>query len=95
MEQTAVEYIVEQLDCLYKDRKLKLIDAETFFKHKKAIVEYAKAIEKGQKGYGEDDLQECMLQMAEYLMDCLENNTRPNSEQKAKEIIDLFKQQEQ
>ena len=58
MEQTAVEYIVDQLDCLYKDRKLNLIDAETFFKHKKAIIEYAKAIEKGQKGYSEEQVLE-------------------------------------
>ena len=36
---TAVEFIVEQLDCLNRERKEKIIDAETYFKNKKALIE--------------------------------------------------------
>ena len=48
MEQTAVEFIVEQLDCLNREKKEKLIDSETYFKHKKALIEEAKKREKNQ-----------------------------------------------
>jgi hypothetical protein len=46
MEQTPVEFIVEQLDCLNRERKENLIDAETYFKHKAALIKEAKAREK-------------------------------------------------
>lgn len=48
MEQTAVEFIVKQLDCLNKERKDKLISAETFFNHKINLIEEAKRMEKEQ-----------------------------------------------
>lgn len=46
MKQTAVEFIVRQLDCLNRERKDKLISAETFFNHKINLIEEAKRIEK-------------------------------------------------
>lgn len=48
MKQTAVEFIVKQLDCLNKERKDKLISAETFFNHKINLIEEAKRMEKEQ-----------------------------------------------
>lgn len=47
-KQTAVEFIVKQLDCLNKERKDKLISAETFFNHKINLIEEAKRMEKEQ-----------------------------------------------
>ena len=38
---TALEYYIEQLDCLNRERKENLIDAETFFKHKKILTQQA------------------------------------------------------
>lgn len=49
MKQTAVEFIVKQLDCLNKERKDKLISAETFFNHKINLIEEAKRMEKQQR----------------------------------------------
>ncbi len=49
MEQTPVEFIVEQLDCLNKERKQNLIDAETYFKHKAVLIKEAKARENLQR----------------------------------------------
>jgi hypothetical protein len=49
MKQTALEFFIEQLDCLNRERKENLIDAETFFKHKKILTQQAKAMEKKQK----------------------------------------------
>jgi hypothetical protein len=46
MKQTAVEFIVRQLDYLNRERKDKLIIAETFFNHKRNLIEEAKIIEK-------------------------------------------------
>lgn len=48
MKPTAVEFIVKQLDCLNKERKDKLISAETFFNHKINLIEEAKRMEKEQ-----------------------------------------------
>jgi hypothetical protein len=48
MKQTAVEFIIEQLDCLNIERKENLIDAESYFKYKKALTEQAKEMEKQQ-----------------------------------------------
>jgi len=48
MKQTAVEFIVSQLDCLNRERKDKLISAETFFNHKINLIQEAKRIEKEQ-----------------------------------------------
>jgi hypothetical protein len=45
---TAVEWLVEQLDCLNRERKENLIDAETFFKGKAALIQQAKGMEKEQ-----------------------------------------------
>lgn len=45
---TALEYFIEQLDCLNIERKKNLIDAETFFKHKKILTQQAKEMEKEQ-----------------------------------------------
>ena len=45
---TALEYFIEQLDCLNIERKKNLIDAETFFKHKKILTQQARAMEKEQ-----------------------------------------------
>jgi hypothetical protein len=42
---TAVEWLVEQLDCLNRERKENLIDAETFFKDKAALIQQAKGME--------------------------------------------------
>jgi hypothetical protein len=41
MKQTAVEFIVKQLDFLNRERKENLIDAETYFKHKISLVQQA------------------------------------------------------
>jgi hypothetical protein len=49
MEQTPVEFIVEQLDCLNRERKENLIDVETYFKHKTALIKEAKARENSQR----------------------------------------------
>jgi hypothetical protein len=48
MKQTAVEFIVMQLDFLNRERKENLIDAETYFKHKISLIEQAKEMEKQQ-----------------------------------------------
>lgn len=48
MKKTAVEFIVNQLDCLNRERKDKLISAETFFNHKINLIEEAKRLEKEQ-----------------------------------------------
>jgi hypothetical protein len=48
---TVVEFIVRQLDVLNRERQDKLIDAETFFRHKIALIEEAKKIEKRQIEY--------------------------------------------
>jgi uncharacterized membrane-anchored protein len=45
---TSVEWLVEQLDCLNRERKENLIDAETFFKDKAALIQQAKGMEKEQ-----------------------------------------------
>ena len=44
MEQSVVDFIVEQLDVLHRERKENLIDVETFFKHKKELINQAKEI---------------------------------------------------
>ena len=49
MEQTPVEFIVEQLDCLNRERKENLIDVETYFKHKTTLIKEAKAKENSQR----------------------------------------------
>lgn len=55
MKQTAVEFIVEQLDCLNKERKENLINAETYFENKKSLIEQAKEMEKQQRVDAFDD----------------------------------------
>jgi hypothetical protein len=45
---TAVEFLIEQLDFLNRERKENLIDAETYFKHKISLVQQAKEMEKQQ-----------------------------------------------
>ena len=47
-KQTAVEFIIEQLDCLIRERKENLIDAESDFKYKKALTEQANEMFKQQ-----------------------------------------------
>lgn len=46
---TPVDFIVEQLDCLYKERIENLIDAETFFIKKSALISEARRMEIIQK----------------------------------------------
>jgi len=48
MKKTAVDFIVEQLDVLHRERKENLIDPETFFKHKAVLIAEAKEMEKQQ-----------------------------------------------
>ena len=48
MKQTAVDFIVKELDILHRERKEKVIDAETFFKHKGVLIKEAKEKEKEQ-----------------------------------------------
>lgn len=48
MKKTAVDFIVEELDVLHRERKKNLIDAETFFKHKAVLIAEAKEMEKYQ-----------------------------------------------
>jgi hypothetical protein len=60
MKQTAVDFIVKELDILHRERKEKVIDAETFFKHKGVLIQLAKEKEKEQseRMYSEEDLRE-------------------------------------
>ena len=51
MKQTAVDFIVKELDILHRERKEKVIDAETFFKHKGVLIKEAKEMEKQQTKY--------------------------------------------
>jgi hypothetical protein len=55
---TAVEFIVNQLDFLNRERKEKLIDAETYLTHKMILVKQAKEMEKQQieKMYSEEEV---------------------------------------
>jgi hypothetical protein len=46
MEQTPVEFIVEQLECLNRERKENLIDEESYFKNNTALIKESKAREK-------------------------------------------------
>ena len=57
MKQTAVDFIVKELDILHRERKEKVIDAETFFNHKGVLIKEAKEMEKQQteKMYSEAD----------------------------------------
>jgi len=48
MKQSVVDFIVKELDILYRERKEELIDAETFFKHKGVLIQLAKEREKEQ-----------------------------------------------
>jgi hypothetical protein len=48
MIMTAVEFIVNQLDFLNRERKEKLIDAETYLTHKMILVKQAIEMEKQQ-----------------------------------------------
>ena len=48
MKQTAVDFIVKELDILHRERKEKVIDAETFFKHKGVLIQLTKEKEKEQ-----------------------------------------------
>lgn len=48
MKQTAIDFIVKELDILHRERKEKVIDAETFFKHKGVLIQLAKEKEKKQ-----------------------------------------------
>ena len=45
MEQSVVDFIVEQLDVLHRERKENLIDAETYFKHKATLIKEAKEMD--------------------------------------------------
>ena len=66
--QTAVDFIVDQLDCLNKERKEKLIDAETYFQNKKALVEQAKEMENRQ-GYIEEELLNKLIELNKRAID--------------------------
>ena len=85
MKQTAVEFIIDQLDCLNKERKYKLIDAETYFKNKKALIEQAKEIEKQQQGYSEEEVIEFGKFLTEF------NNLDNEIECAIKKLLEQFK----
>ena len=89
MKKTAVDFIVEQLDVLHRERKENLIDAETFFKHKAVLIAEAKEMEKQQaeKMY-EDD----MIRFMQYIISNPElANTGSVSKDTAKYYLDQFK----
>lgn len=44
-KQTPVEFLLEQLECLYRERRESLIDAETFYTQKISLIEEAKVME--------------------------------------------------
>ena len=89
MKKTAVDFIVEQLDVLHRERKENLIDAETFFKHKAVLIAESKEMEKQQaeKMY-EDD----MIRFMQYIISNPElANTGSVSKDTAKYYLDQFK----
>ena len=49
MSQSAVDFILEQLDYLYKERKNNLIDPETFSIKKSALISEARRMENHQR----------------------------------------------
>ena len=63
-----VDFIVEQLDCLNRERKEKIIDAETYFKNKKALIEQAKEMDKQKQGYGEEEVLDLLYKRDLYLI---------------------------
>jgi len=67
MKKTAVDFIVEQLDVLHRERKENLIDAETFFKHKAVLIAQAKEMEKQQAEKKIVDTANKILTAKEYI----------------------------
>jgi hypothetical protein len=91
MKQTAVEFIIEQLDCLNRERKENLIDAESYFKYKKALTEQANEMFKQQiidacyyghlKGWVAKEFW-------------LSPNCKYSEVQTSKELLEIFKEEE-
>jgi hypothetical protein len=56
MKQTAVDWVIEQLDYLNREKEENLIDVDTFFVKKRILMNQAKEMEKQQQGYSEEEL---------------------------------------
>jgi uncharacterized membrane protein YgaE (UPF0421/DUF939 family) len=89
-QQSPVEFYREQLHALVSMRESK-------FETEREIFDQAKQIEKEQKEalYTKEQVEEAMLQMAEYITYAIsENLLEPQTELKAKEIIKSLKTKE-
>ena len=62
MEQTAVEFLYKQLESIIMDYNQKRISAEQAINSRAEALESAKELEKQQKGYSEEEVQNILIE---------------------------------